>query len=118
MIFLLKILKRDPVAPYNWIELTPRVGQVILWFFIFLVMAIAELNRYTELEVWYTEVKKGRAITGFVLHWSTGEKVSGATDGQMNMLRMIHDSIMKDMMTYLALKDEKILYKHELIYLP
>ena len=70
-------------------------------------VAIAELNRYTELEVWYTEVKKGRAITGFVLHWSTGEKVSGATDGQMNLLRMIHDSVMKDMMTYLALKDEK-----------
>jgi len=70
-------------------------------------VAISELNRYTELEVWYTEVKKGRAITGFVLHWSTGEKIAEATEGQMNLLRKIHDSVMEDMMSYLALKDEK-----------
>lgn len=70
-------------------------------------VAVAELNQYTELEVWYTETKRGRAITGFILHWSTGEKVAGATEGQMNLLRMIHDSVMKDMMSYLALKEEK-----------
>lgn len=70
-------------------------------------VAIEELNRYTELEVWYTEKKVGRAIVSFILHWSTGEKVAGATEGQMNLLRMIHDTVMKDMMMYLALKDEK-----------
>ncbi|MBO1913902.1 hypothetical protein J4G37_54945 [Microvirga sp. 3-52] len=53
--------------------------------------------------------EKGRAIIGFVLHWSTGEKVAGATEGKMNLLRMIHDSVMEDVMSYVALKDEKSL---------
>lgn len=70
-------------------------------------VAIAELNLYTELKVWYTEVKKGRAIIGFVLHWSTGEKIVSATKKQMNLLRTINDTIMENMMSYLALKDEK-----------
>lgn len=70
-------------------------------------LAIKEINTHTEFEVWYTEDKRGRAITGFILHWSTGEKIAEATEGQMNLLRKIHDSVMKDMMLYLALKDEK-----------
>lgn len=70
-------------------------------------VAIEELNKYTELEVWYKEERVGRAIVGFVLHWSTGEKVAGATESQMNLLRRIHDTIMKDMMKYMSLKDDK-----------
>lgn len=70
-------------------------------------LAIEEINKHTEFEVWYTEEKKGRAIVGFVLHWSTGKKVASATDGQMKLLRRIHDTVMQDMMKYLALKDNK-----------
>lgn len=43
-------------------------------------VAIAELSEYTELEVWYTEKKVGNKITGFVLHWSTGENIKAATE--------------------------------------
>jgi len=67
--------------------------------------AIGEINEYTELEVWYTEKKVGNKITGFVLHWSTGKKVSAATEKQVTFLREIHDEVEKNMLDYLSLKD-------------
>lgn len=70
-------------------------------------LAIKEINEYTEFKVWYTEEKKGRAIVGFVLHWSTGEKIAAATDGQINLLRGICDTVINDMMKYLAIKDNQ-----------
>ncbi len=72
-----------------------------------LELAIREINNHTEFEVWYTEEKKGRSIVAFVLHWSTGEKVASATDAQMKLLREINDTVMRDMMKYLALEDSK-----------
>src|SRR5699024_4764668 len=68
-------------------------------------VAIAELNRYTELEVWYTEIKKGRAIVGFKLHWSTGNQIAEATDKQISLLREIHDEVEKNMFDYFSLQD-------------
>lgn len=68
-------------------------------------VAIEELNRYTELEVWYTEIKKGRSITGFKLHWSTGNQVVGATDKQIGLLREIYDEVQSHMYEYLSIKD-------------
>src|SRR5699024_2691722 len=56
-------------------------------------VAIEEVNKYTELEVWYGEKKVGNKITGFVLHWSTGKREAGATDKQASLLREIHDEI-------------------------
>jgi len=56
-------------------------------------VAIEELNRYTELEVWYKEKKKGRAIVGFEIHWSTGKTVPLATDNQSEELKRLIDEV-------------------------
>lgn len=69
-------------------------------------VAIAEVNKYTELNAWYTEIKKGRAIVGFKLHWSTGKRETGATDKQLTLLRGIHDEVEHRLFDYLSLKDK------------
>ncbi|KAA0940621.1 replication initiation protein [Sporosarcina sp. ANT_H38] len=56
-------------------------------------VAIEELNKYTELEVWYKEKKKGRAIVGFEIHWSTGKTVPLATDNQSEELKRLIDEV-------------------------
>jgi len=68
-------------------------------------VAIKEINEYTELEVRYEEKKVGNKIIGFVLHWSTGKKVSVATEKQLTLLREIQDEVEKNMFDYLSLKD-------------
>lgn len=70
-------------------------------------VALKELNKYTELEVWYTEIKKGRAIVGFELRWSTGKREISATDKQISLLREIHDEVERRMFHYLALENSK-----------
>lgn len=45
-------------------------------------VAIAEINKHTELTVRYDELKKGRAITGFKLYFSKGKQIKGATAKQ------------------------------------
>ncbi len=67
-------------------------------------IAIMEINEHTELEVWYTERKVGNKITGFVLHWSTGDTVASATEKQIKLLKEIHDEVEKSMFDYLAVK--------------
>lgn len=69
-----------------------------------LELAIKEINEYTELEVWYAENKVGNKITGFVLHWSTGDTVASATEKQIKLLKEIHDEVEKSMFDYLAVK--------------
>lgn len=68
-------------------------------------VAVEELNKYTELEVWYTDLKEGRSIAGFELHWSIGERTAGATEKQLTLLRAIHDEVDKKMFDYISLKD-------------
>ena len=70
-------------------------------------VAIAEINKYTELEVWYVEKKEGRSIVGFDIHWSTGEKVVAATKAQMEELETILNVIEKDMFRYVDLKNNE-----------
>ena len=72
-------------------------------------VAIKEINEYTELEIRYEEKKVGNKITGFVLHWSTGKKVSVATEKQLTLLREIHDEVEKNMFDYLSIKDVQLL---------
>ncbi|WP_313471619.1 replication initiation protein [Lysinibacillus sp.] len=69
-------------------------------------VAIGEINKYTEFEVWYVEEKEGRAIIGFDLHWSTGEKVASATKKQIKELKTIIDVIHENMFNYINLKDD------------
>jgi plasmid replication initiation protein len=68
-------------------------------------VAIAEINQYTELNVWYVEEKQGRTIVGFDLHWSTGEKVDSATKKQIKELKTILNAIYGDMFKYIDLQN-------------
>lgn len=68
-------------------------------------VAIAEINKYTELEVRYEEEKKGRSIVGFDLIWSTGENKKSATKKQIKELKTIVDTIIEDALIYVDLKD-------------
>lgn len=70
-------------------------------------VAIAELNKFTELKVWYVEKKEGRAITGFELHWSTGETIEAASEAQLEELKTILAAIEKDMFNYVDLDDKE-----------
>jgi len=70
-------------------------------------VAIGELNEYTEFKVWYTETRKGRAIVGFKLHWSTGRRELSATDKQISLLREVHDEVERRMFDYLALENSQ-----------
>lgn len=74
-------------------------------------IAIKEINKYTELEAWYTQIKIGNKITGFKLHWSTGKTIPAATDKQINLLHEIHDEVEKNMLEYLSFKDVQNLDK-------
>ena len=68
-------------------------------------VAIAEINQYTELNVWYVEEKQGRTIVGFDLHWSTGKKVDSATKKQIKELKTILNAIHEDMFKYINLQN-------------
>lgn len=68
-------------------------------------VGINEINKYTELEVWYTEKRVGNKITDFTLYWSTGKRAAGATKKQISLLREIHDEVEKNVFKYLALKN-------------
>lgn len=67
-------------------------------------IAIEEINKYTELEVWYTEKRIGNKITAFTLHWSRGKQVTGATDKQISLLQEIYDEVQSNMFDYLEIK--------------
>lgn len=68
-------------------------------------IAVEEINKYTELEVWYEENKAGNKITGFILRWSTGKREGKATDKQLTLLREIHDEVNRHTGEYLLLKN-------------
>lgn len=65
-------------------------------------VAIREINKHTELEAWYVEKKKGRAIVGFDLHWSIASKQEvAATEKQRKEITTIIDAVEADMWNYL-----------------
>ena len=68
-------------------------------------VAIKELNKHTELKVWYTEKKSGNKIIGFKLHWSTGKREAAATDKQLSLLREIYEEINKNTLEYISVKE-------------
>lgn len=68
-------------------------------------IAIKEINQHTELEVWYTELRKGRAITGFKFHWSTGSQQPGATVKQTKLIEEIHEEVESNFSAYLQMKN-------------
>lgn len=75
-------------------------------------VAISEINKYTELEVWYLEKKKGRAIIGFELHWSTGKTIPVATATQIEELKRLLDEVFSLWDQALQIRDEA--YKEDI----
>lgn len=69
-------------------------------------VAIAEINQYTEMEVRYEIEKEGRAISGFDLIWSNGQKLTSATEKQIKEIKNIVDIVFEDMFEYINLNNE------------
>lgn len=69
-------------------------------------VAIEEINEFTELDVKYEDIKKGRSIVGFKIIWSTGQKVQKASQKQIDILNSIADVTFADAFMYARIKDE------------
>lgn len=69
-------------------------------------VAIREINKYTELEVKYNVEKEGRAITGFDLIWSNGQKLTSATKKQIKEIKSIIDIVFEDIFEFINLDSE------------
>src|SRR5699024_9714852 len=72
-------------------------------------IAVQEVNNFTELEVWYTDVKVGNKITGFIINWSAGKIEGKATKEQINLLREIVSEVENKSFHYLTVKDSYLL---------
>lgn len=70
-------------------------------------VAIDEINKHTELEVWYTEEKEGRSIVGFDIHWSVGKSVRSATKKQIEEILSLSEIGFEELKTYVDLDDSK-----------
>lgn len=68
-------------------------------------IAIAELNKHTELSVSYEEKRQGRSIIGFTLKWSVGKVELSATTEQMEQIHMYITTIEDDAAKYMRLKN-------------
>ncbi|MDN6291306.1 MAG: replication initiation protein [Tetragenococcus koreensis] len=69
--------------------------------------AINEINEFTELDVRYEDIKKGRSIVGFKLLWSAGKAIHRASKKQMDILTSMADIVFEDALIYADIKDEK-----------
>ena len=69
--------------------------------------AISEINQYTELEIHYTEMKKGRAIIGFDIHWSTGKFETAVSKDLITEIRAIVDAVSIDASKLIMISDEQ-----------
>lgn len=65
-------------------------------------VAIEELNEYTELEVWYEDVKVGNKIARFIIYWSTGKQIAAASEKQKRLLREIHQALDENAMDFFS----------------
>jgi len=69
-------------------------------------VAIAEINEFTELDVKYEEVKKGRSIIGFKIIWSRGKDVRKASSKQKEILKSIADVTLADTLMYAQIENQ------------
>jgi hypothetical protein len=70
-------------------------------------VAISEINKHTELDIRYNIEKEGRAISGFDLIWSNGQKLSSATKKQIKEIQSILDIVFEDMFQYVNIDDKE-----------
>ena len=64
-------------------------------------------NFHNLLNVYYKELKTGRAITGFDLIWSNGSTVASATQNQIKELKAIIDVVFDDVFKYVNLDNQE-----------
>lgn len=99
---LIKLFAVENIKSY---QATPNLKQRVL------NRAIEEVNKFTEINVWYTEKKVGKTITHFTIHWSVGKPEAGATEEQMSLLRSIYNEVEEKMFDYISIKNTKNLEK-------
>lgn len=64
--------------------------------------AIADVNRHTEFEVRYSDVKQGRKVVGFHIQWSKGAVYATLSDRQRNELAKYIQVILHDIAVVLS----------------
>ena len=84
----------------TYIENTGKFKQTVL------DKAILEINKYTEIEVKYEDIKEGRSIIGFKILWSTGTNIHKASKKQVTTLKSLVNVVFEDVPMYLEIKDE------------
>jgi plasmid replication initiation protein len=70
-------------------------------------VAIGEINQFTELEIHYKELKKGRSIVGFDLIWSNGKTAASATKKQIDELKIIIETVFEDVFRFTNLDERE-----------
>lgn len=85
----------------TYIENTAQFKRAVL------DVAIAEINKYTEMEIRYNVEKEGRAISGFDLIWSNGKKMTSATKKQIKEIQGLIDIVFDDMFQYVNIDDKE-----------
>lgn len=68
-------------------------------------IAIEEINEFTEYNVKYTEVKKGRKTEAIILEWSKGNIKILATESQMQELELYLNGVFTEVYRYLKVAD-------------
>lgn len=84
----------------TYIENTGKFKQTVL------DKAISEINKYTEIEAKYEDIKNGRLIVGFKIIWSMGTNIHKASKKQINTLESLVNVVFDDVPMYLEIKDE------------
>ena len=85
----------------TYLENTGRFRKTVL------DVAIAEINKHTELEIRYNLEKEGRSIIGFDLIWSNGQKLTSATKKQIKEIHNILEVVFEDMFQYVNVDDKE-----------
>lgn len=102
-----KVISREELMKLFGVESTKTyAGNTAQFKRGVLDIAIKEINKYTELEVWYKVEKEGRSIARFDLIWSNGQKLTSATKKQIKELQSMIEIVSEDMFEYMNLDSE------------
>lgn len=70
-------------------------------------MAVADVNKHTEYDVTYEDIKKGRKVTGFHIQWTKGQVRKGMSEKQRRELEKYIQVITQDALRVVDLPSEK-----------
>lgn len=71
-----------------------------------LEVAIEEINKYTELDVKYEDIKEGRVVAGFRFNWSVGSSENMITQSQQENIILLVNSVLDDALKYLDVRNQ------------